>query len=54
LAAAFAERHCRNHRATIRTQTESTMRTDLIALAVRPRLLLFPEEFEDALIVPRL
>jgi hypothetical protein len=37
LAAAFAERHRRAYRATwwIRAQTETTMRTDLIALAVR-------------------
>jgi tetratricopeptide (TPR) repeat protein len=37
LAAAFAERHRRNYRATwwIRAQTETSMRTDLIALAVR-------------------
>ncbi len=37
LAAAFAERHRCDYRATwwIRAQTETTMRTDLIALAVR-------------------
>jgi tetratricopeptide (TPR) repeat protein len=37
LAAAFAERHRRDYRATwwIRAQTEATMRSDLIALAVR-------------------
>jgi tetratricopeptide (TPR) repeat protein len=37
LAAAFAERRRRDYRATwwIRAQTETTMRTDLIALAVR-------------------
>jgi thymidylate kinase len=37
LAAAFAERHHRDYRATwwIRAQTETTMRADLIALAVR-------------------
>jgi tetratricopeptide (TPR) repeat protein len=37
LAAAFAERHRRGYRATwwIRAQTETTMRTDLIALGVR-------------------
>jgi hypothetical protein len=37
LAAAYAERHRRDYRATwwIRAQTEITMRTDLIALALR-------------------
>jgi hypothetical protein len=50
LAAAYAERHRRDYRATwwIRAQTETTMRSDLIALAVRLGWIAADEKEEPA------
>ena len=51
LAAAYAERHRRDYRATwwIRAQTETTMRADLIALAVRLGWIAATEKEEPAI-----
>jgi class 3 adenylate cyclase/tetratricopeptide (TPR) repeat protein len=53
LAAAFAERHRRNYRATwwIRAQTETTMRTDLVSLAIRLGWVPAAEKEEPAIAV---
>jgi hypothetical protein len=53
LAAAYAERHSRDYRATwwIRAQTETTMRTDLIALAIRLGWIAATEKEEPAVAV---
>src|SRR3984957_5560492 len=51
LAAAYAERHRGDHRATwwIRAQTESTMRADLVGLGVRLKWVAADEKEEPAL-----
>ena len=51
LAAAYAERHRRDYRATwwIRAQTESTMRADLVGLGVRLKWVAADEREEPAL-----